>query len=165
VVKIISSELACLRGWWFVVASVRFRTGGWDLRFRDPAARERTERFSGRHEQAPPEAALDRKAAINRELRRGMYVEREATFADYYTHWLSGGRVSATRAHTEGIRLRLHGLNYWGSRRLCDMRPSDVHDWVADLAKKWGRPRCSTATPCWEARFAAPSKTASSATR
>jgi hypothetical protein len=66
------------------MASLRFRAGGWDLRFRDRAGRERTERFARGTAKRPPEAALDRKAAVERELRHGTYVEREereATFA------------------------------------------------------------------------------------
>lgn len=123
------------------MASLRFRAGGWDLRFRDRAGRERTERFSGGTSKRPPEAALDRKASLERELRHGTYVEREereATFADYYARWLAGRQISATRAHTDEIRARLHVLPYWGSWRLCDIRPSDVDDWVAGLAKKMG---------------------------
>ena len=115
------------------MASLRFRAGGWDLRFRDRAGRERTERFAGGTSKRPPEAALDRKTALERELRRSTYVEREereATFADYYACWLAARRISATRAHTDAIRARLHVLPYWGSWRLCDIRPSDVDDWV-----------------------------------
>jgi integrase len=123
------------------VASLRYRARGWDLRYRDQAGRERTERFDGGTVKTPPEAALDRKAEVERELRRGIYVEREereVTFATYYARWLSARRTSATRAHTDEIRARLHVLPQWGRWRLCDIRPSDVDDWVAALSKKMG---------------------------
>ena len=77
------------------VASLRFRAG-LDLRFRDRAGRERTERFAGGTARRPPEAALDRKAAIERELRHGTCVqreEREAAVADHDARWLSARRI------------------------------------------------------------------------
>jgi len=83
--------------------------------FRDRAGRERTERFAGGTPKRPPEAALDRKAAIERELRHGTYVEREereVTFADYYARWLAARQISASRARTDAIRARLHVLPY-----------------------------------------------------
>jgi hypothetical protein len=60
------------------MASLRQRAGGWDLRYRDLDCRERTERFVGEPgRRKPPEEAIDRKAKVERELRRGTYVTRE----------------------------------------------------------------------------------------
>jgi hypothetical protein len=82
------------------MASLRQRAGGWDLRYRDLTGRERTERFdaeSGRVR--PPEAELDRRAAVERELRRGSYVtreERQARFGDYFDRWWESRRLGST---------------------------------------------------------------------
>lgn len=111
------------------------------MRYRDRVGRERTERFDGGTAKRAPEAAHDRKAEVERELRHGTYVareQREVTFASYYARWLAGRQISSTRAHTDAIRARLHVLPYWGSWRLCDIRPSDVDDWITELAKKMG---------------------------
>lgn len=124
------------------MASLRQRAGGWDLRYRDLDGRERTERFDvepGRRK--PPEAAVDRKAEVERELRRGSYVsreEREATFGEYFDKWWAARRVSATRVYTDDGRAKLHVLPRWKERRLCDIRPSDVDDWIAELSTKMG---------------------------
>ncbi len=59
------------------MASVGFRRGGWELRYRDRDGRQRVERFPGPAGRRPPEAVLDRQAEVERELRRGSYVSRE----------------------------------------------------------------------------------------
>lgn len=124
------------------MASLRQRAGGWDLRYRDLTGRERTERFDAQPGRVrPPEAALDRKAAVERELRRGNYVtreERQATFGEYFDRWWESRQVAATREHTDRQRANAHVLPYWRKVRLCDIRPSDVDDWVAGLASKMG---------------------------
>ncbi len=124
------------------MASLGYRRGGWELRYRDDAGRQRTERFAapaaGRR---PPEAALDRKAEVERELRRGSYVareEREVTFGVYYERWLASRRISKARAFTDANRARLHVLPHWADRPLSSIRPSDVDDWIADLSRKMG---------------------------
>ena len=123
------------------MASLRYRSGGWDLRYRDRTGKERTERFDGPPRRTPPDAALDRQAEIERSLRRGTYVareEREATFRSYYDRWLAGRQISSARAYTDEVRARLHVLPYWGAWPLCSIRPSDVDDWIAQLARKMG---------------------------
>jgi integrase len=88
-----------------------------------------------------PEEVRDRQAQVERDLRRGTYVpreEREASFADYYQRWSAVRRVSVTRRYTDDIRARLHVLPYWGRWQLCDIRPSDIDDWVARLAEQMG---------------------------
>ncbi len=67
-----------------------YRRGGWELRYRDRRGRQRVERIAGPAARRPPEAALDRKAAVERDLRHGSYMpreEREAIFGDYYARW------------------------------------------------------------------------------
>jgi integrase len=123
------------------MASLRYRAGGWDLRYRDRAGKERTERFDGPARRTPPDIALDRKAEVERSMRRGTYVareEREASFASYYARWWDARQISSTRAYTDVSRARLHVLPYWGSWPLCSIRPSDVDDWIAQLARKMG---------------------------
>jgi hypothetical protein len=43
-----------------------------------------------------------------------------------------------TRRHTDNQRAQLHVLPHWKRWRLCDIRPSDVDDWVADLSQRMG---------------------------
>ena len=62
------------------MASLGCRRGGWELRYGDDAGRQRVERFTApapAPARRPPEAAVDRKAEVDRELRRGSYVARE----------------------------------------------------------------------------------------
>jgi integrase len=124
------------------MASLRQRGGGWDLRYRDRDGRERTERFAGEPERRrPPEEAIDRKAKVERELRRGTYVtreERQATFGEYFDQWWAARRVSTARTYTDNGRALLHVLPHWRARRLCDIRPTDVDDWIAQLSTKMG---------------------------
>jgi integrase len=139
VVKINFLAQSC---WETEMASLRQRAGGWDLRYRDLDGRERTERFVGEPgRRKPPEEAIDRKAKVERELRRSTYVtreERQATFGEYFDQWWAARRVSATRTYTDTQRARDHVLPYWRTRRLCDIRPSDVDDWIAKLSTKMG---------------------------
>lgn len=124
------------------MASLGYRRGGWELRYRDDAGRQRTERFAApAAARRPPEAALDRKAEVERELRRGSYVareEREVTFGVYYERWLASRRISKARAFTDASRARLHVLPHWADRPLSSIRPSDVDDGIADLSRKMG---------------------------
>lgn len=123
------------------MASVGYRRGGWELRYRDLSGRQQVERFVGPEGRRAPEAVLDRRAELERELRRGSYVhraEREVTFGTYYDRWLATRRVSATRAYTDASRARLHVLPHWADRPLSSIRPSDVDDWVAELSRKMG---------------------------
>ena len=124
------------------MASLGYRRGGWELRYRDDTGRQRVERFvAPATARRPPEAVLDRKAEVERELRRGSYVareEREVTFGVYYERWLATRRISKARAFTDDSRARLHVLPHWADRPLSSIRPSDVDDWVAELSRKMG---------------------------
>ena len=124
------------------MATLRQRAGGWDLRYRDLDGRERTERFRAEPgRRRPPEEALDRKAEVERDLRRGTYVsreERQTTFGEYFDRWWAARRVSSARRYTDEGRANKHVLPYWRSRRLCDIRPSDIDDWVALLGQSMG---------------------------
>ncbi len=74
------------------MASVGFRRGGWELRYRDRSGVQRVERFPGPPGRRPPEQVRDRQAEVARDLRRGTYVareEREVPFAVYYERWLA----------------------------------------------------------------------------
>ena len=124
------------------MASLGYRRGGWELRYRDYGGRQRVERFPAPEDRRrPPEAALDRKAEVERELRRGSYVareEREVTFGVYYERWLASRQISSSRAYTDAIRARLHVLPQWADRPLSSIRPSDVDDWIAALSREMG---------------------------
>lgn len=47
------------------MASVTWRRGAWELRYRDRRGRQRTERFPGRQQRRPPEQVLDRQAELD----------------------------------------------------------------------------------------------------
>lgn len=123
------------------MASLRHRAGGWDLRYRERTGRERTERFRGGTARRAPDAALDRKAEVEMELRRGKYVpreKREVAFADYYGPWATARQISVSRRFTDDQRAAKHVLPYWGTWAICDIRPSDIDDWIAILARSMG---------------------------
>ncbi len=117
------------------MATLKFRRNAWELRYRD------RERFHGPSIKRPPEQAKDRRAEVERDLRRGTLVpreERQVTFRHYYDRWTNARRVSATRKYTDDNRAANHVLPFWGDRRLMDIRPSDVDDWVARLSDQMG---------------------------
>ncbi|HTY71919.1 MAG TPA: tyrosine-type recombinase/integrase [Actinomycetes bacterium] len=123
------------------MASLRRRAGGWDLRYRERSGRQRTERFQGGTARTPPEAALDRKAEVELELRRGRYVpreRREVAFADYYLPWAAARQISRSRRFTDDQRAAKHVIPYWGQWPICDIKPSDIDDWVAALSRSMG---------------------------
>ncbi|HTW21370.1 MAG TPA: site-specific integrase [Mycobacteriales bacterium] len=123
------------------MASVVWRRGGWELRYRDRSGREQTERFRGPQTRKAPAEVVERKAEVERDLRRGTYVpvhERRTTFGEYYDRWHAHRRVSATRAYTDEGRAKLHVLPYWKTWRLEEIRPSDIDDWIHDLSTKMG---------------------------
>jgi integrase len=123
------------------MAGLSYRRGGWELRYREPSGLEWTERFPAAPTRRPPEAALDRKAEVERAFRRNRYVPREARearFTEYFDKWVASRRISRTRQFTDESRARLHALPHWGGWRLCDIRPSEVDDWIARLNNKMG---------------------------
>lgn len=123
------------------MASLRYRSGGWDLRYRERSGKERTERFRGGTAKRPPPAALERKGAVEAQLIRGTYVSRdlrERPFRLYYDRWAASRQISATRRYTDDQRAAKHVLPYWGDWPICDIRPSDIDDWIAVLAKTMG---------------------------
>lgn len=119
------------------MASVRWRNGGWELRYRDRRGKQQTERFPGRERKTPPDEVLDRKAEVERDLRRGTYVsvqERRVTFGEYYKRWRAARRISSARLYTDDLRAKKNVLPYWQDWAIADIRPSDIDDWVAELA-------------------------------
>jgi hypothetical protein len=97
------------------LASLRYRAGGWDLRYRERGVKERTERFTGGTPRRAPRLALERKAKVETGLHRGTYVpreEREAPFETYYQRWLASRQVSETRIFTDAQRAAKHVLPY-----------------------------------------------------
>jgi len=75
------------------------------------------------------------------ELRRGKYVpreRREVAFADYYAPWAAARQIAVTRRYTDDQRAAKHVLPYWGSWPICDIRPSDIDDWIAILSRSMG---------------------------
>ncbi len=123
------------------MASLRYRAGGWDLRYRERSGKERTERFRGGSAKRPPPSALERKGAVEAQLIRGTYVsrdQRETRFQLYYDRWAASRQISRTRRYTDDQRAAKHVLPYWSEWAICDIRPSDIDDWIAILAAQMG---------------------------
>ena len=123
------------------MASLRYRSGGWDLRYRERSGKERTERFRGGTARRPPAAALERKGAVEAQLVRGTFVSRdrrEQPFLAYYDRWATSRQISVSRRYTDDQRAAKHVLPYWGNWPICDIKPSDIDDWIALLAKRMG---------------------------
>jgi hypothetical protein len=94
--------------------------------------------------QHPAAAAISAgtQGAVEAQLIRGTYVSRdlrEQTFRVYYDRWVASRQISATRKYTDDIRAAKHVLPYWGSWAICDIRPSDIDDWIALLSSSMGR--------------------------
>lgn len=123
------------------MASLKCRRGAWELRYREPSGKQRTERFLGGTVKTAPEEALDRTAEVERDLRQRTHVPREARearFGEYFDKWWAARRnLPHPRIHRPG-RADLHVLPHWAGWRICDIRPSDVDDWIAELARKMG---------------------------
>lgn len=121
------------------MASLAYRRGGWELYYRDPDGRQRVERFPGPNGKRAPAAARERLAQVEQQLRWREYVspeQRATTFGDYYVRWDRTRRVSETRRYTDEGRAKNHVLPYWENWRIGDIRPSDIDEWIAQLATK-----------------------------
>jgi integrase len=121
------------------MASLGYRRGGWELYYREPNGRQRVERFPGPKGNRPPAEARERLAAVERELRWREFVspeQRTERFGELYEKWWRSRRVSASRRYTDEGRARRHVLPHWRDWRIGDIRPSDIDDWVAELATK-----------------------------
>jgi hypothetical protein len=98
---------------WLRWRSLRYRSGGWDLRYRERSGKERTERFRGGSAKRPPPAALERKGAVEAQLIRGTYISRdlrERAFRSYYDRWANTRQIGASRRYTDDQRAAKHVL-------------------------------------------------------
>ena len=123
------------------MASLRRKGNGWELRYRQRDGRPRSEYFRGGSAKRAPEEALDRKAEVESQLRRGNYVAREdleAPFRVYFDRWWASRRVSETRRFTDEQRAHKHVLPYWGDWPIYSIRPSDLDDWISQLSRTQG---------------------------
>jgi hypothetical protein len=93
------------------VASLRYRANGWDLRYRDRAGIERTERFTGGTPRRAPVEAQERRVEVEAQMFRGTFVsreDREVPFRVIYHRWCATRQISATRRHTDAQRAAKH---------------------------------------------------------
>ena len=81
------------------MASLRYRAGGWDLRYRERSGKERTERFRGGSAKRPPPSALERKGAVEAQLIRGTYVSRDLRERPFQRLLRPMGRLAADQPH------------------------------------------------------------------
>ena len=84
---------------------------------------------------------LERKGVVEAQLVRGTFVSRdrrEQPFLAYYDRWAASRQISVSRRYTDDQRAAKHVLPYWGNWPICDIKPSDIDDWIALLAKQMG---------------------------
>jgi integrase len=123
------------------MAHLAWRRNGWELRYRDPSGRQRVERFAGPDGRKPPPEATERLAQVERQLRWREYVgpeQRAVTFGEYYQRWDTTRQISRAKRYRDEGAAKLHVLPQWGNWRIGDIRPSDIDDWIAQLAKRMG---------------------------
>ncbi|HVV29498.1 MAG TPA: hypothetical protein VHC41_01330, partial [Mycobacteriales bacterium] len=111
--------------------AVSWRRGGWELRYRDRHGKQHCERFKAPQTRRAPDVVLERKAQVERDLRRGTYVaveERRVNFGEYYQRWHATRRISATRGYTDDMRAAKHVLPYWRDGAVAEIRPPNIDD-------------------------------------
>jgi integrase len=108
--------------------------GGWQVRYRDPAGRERARNFRRK-------ADAERfSVTVETDKIRGMWADprlARITVSEWLPTW-QASRVHlrpSTRALAESL-LRNHVLPYFGDRRLGSVTPTDVQGFVAHLEEK-----------------------------
>lgn len=123
----------------------RTDSGGWQVRYRDPAGRERARNFRRK-------ADAERfSVTVETDKIRGMWADprlARITVSEWLPTW-QASRVHlrpSTRALSESL-LRNHVLPYFGDRRLGSVTPTDVQGFVAHLEEKGLAP--STVRQCY----------------
>src|SRR5919106_3557500 len=108
--------------------------GSWQVRYRDPAGRERARNFKRK-------ADAERfSVTVETDKIRGMWSDprlARITVSEWLPTW-HASRVHlrpSTRALSESL-LRNHVLPYFGDRRLGSVTPTDVQGFVAHLEEK-----------------------------
>lgn len=112
----------------------RTDAGGWQVRYRDPAGRERARNFKRKTD------AERFSVTVETDKIRGMWADprlARITVSEWLPRW-QASRVHlrpSTRALSESL-LRNHVLPYFGDRRLGSVTPTDVQGFVAQLKEK-----------------------------
>lgn len=108
--------------------------GGWQVRYRDPAGRERARNFTRKVD------AEKFSVTVETDKIRGMWADprlAKITVSEWLPTW-QASRVHlrpSTRALSDSL-LRNHVLPYFGDRRLGSVTPTDVQGFVAHLEEK-----------------------------
>lgn len=115
------------------MASIRRapRTGRWEVRYRDPAGKQRTKTLATKADARAFVAALDH------DLRSGHWVDPtggRTTLADWTERWwaTTTNLRASTLARDESY-IANHVLPPFGDRQLATITQLDVRGWVADL--------------------------------
>ena len=103
----------------------------WQVRWRDPAGRQRKKSFEKRS------TADDHLTSVKHGMRTGSYVDPAAgrvTVGDWSARWLAaqGHLKPSTHARYAGIIAR-QVVPRWGTTQLATVRHADVAAWVSDL--------------------------------
>jgi integrase len=127
------------------MASVREWHNGWQVRWRDPAGRQRTKSFKRKS---------DAKQFANRvevEMQRGTYVDPQLgklLFADWAREWLQTKiNLRASSWTRDESYLRNHVMPMFGNVELARIDKLMVQSWVRDLVTKGLHP--STVKECY----------------
>lgn len=107
------------------------RANRWEVRYRDPAGRQRARLFDRKVD-------AERYAATTAvDVMRGTYIAPEAgrvTFATYSAEWLASRVHRPTTGARMASSLRVHALPALGARQLSAVRHSEVQAWVRGLS-------------------------------
>src|SRR5262245_23066107 len=117
------------------MACIRKRRGVWILDYRDATGTRRTPSFRTR---AEAEDHADRVAAFAHRGRRTPAVHSQTTVAAYATRWLGKieGNVKARSREGYAKVVTLYIVPRLGTRRVVDLRRTEIKDFLADCRKQ-----------------------------
>jgi integrase len=113
------------------MASIKKRSGKYQVRYRDPIGRHRSKTFSKKAD------AVKFAAAVTADLERGTWTDpaqAKTPFGRFAHEWLTSATHlrPATRLNVESI-LRKHILGLFGDAPIGAIRPAHVREWLAHL--------------------------------
>jgi integrase len=104
----------------------------WQARWRDPDGRQRTKLFARKGD------ADRHMASVTVDLSRGAYIDPKAgrvLLRDYAAKWMDA-QPPGSSARTTRSRLDARILPKLGGRQLCQVTPSVVRGWLAELSRE-----------------------------
>lgn len=121
------------------------RPAGFKACWRDPSGKERSKTFKTEDE------AHDHLAKVEREMRRGRYVDpavRNVLLRDHAARWVKGRAFEDRTNERTMSLLRTHIIPKWGTWPVGEIDHMEVQTWVTELARKIARRRWPNASVC-----------------